>query len=259
MNIYEPKGRAREYSPLALNYMSGCSHLCDYCYVPNMLGRFNKKYEHNVCKQPKYNSIDIIEKSAKKFEKCNKQILLCFTGDPYCKESINLTYDVLQVLNKYKHKVAILTKGGSNLLQHIDLFKLFENRIKIGATLTFDNIVDSLKFEAGAAIPSDRVNSLKVISENGIKTWASFEPVIIPEQSLNLIKQVEFIDHIKIGKINNYKGIDKKIDWKLFLNNAVLLCRELDVNFYIKKDLQLYNNNYVYLHENEIDMDYLNL
>lgn len=26
--IYEPKGKAREYSPLVLNYYKGCSHEC---------------------------------------------------------------------------------------------------------------------------------------------------------------------------------------------------------------------------------------
>ena len=259
MNIYEPKGRAREYSPLALNYMSGCSHNCDYCYVPNMLCRFNKSYNHSNCVSPKQNSIDIIEKSAKKYEKCNNQILLCFTGDPYCNESVDFTYNVLNVLNKYRHKVAILTKGGNNILKHADLFKKFEDRIKIGATLTFDNESDSLNYESGAASPNERISSLKKISELGVKTWASFEPVIIPEQSLNLIEKIEFIDHVKIGKINNYKGIDKSIDWNLFLKDSVNLCRCMNIKFYIKKDLQLYNNNSVYLNENEINMDYLNL
>ena len=32
--IYEPKGKAREYSPLALNLYLDCSHGCKYCYAP---------------------------------------------------------------------------------------------------------------------------------------------------------------------------------------------------------------------------------
>ena len=31
--IYEPKGKAREYSPLAVNLYRGCSHGCLYCYA----------------------------------------------------------------------------------------------------------------------------------------------------------------------------------------------------------------------------------
>lgn len=34
--IYEPSGKAREYSPLALNLYKGCDHGCNYCYVPDM-------------------------------------------------------------------------------------------------------------------------------------------------------------------------------------------------------------------------------
>ena len=86
-------------------------------------------------------------------------------------------------------------------------------------------------------------------------TMVSASLSIIPE----FYEKIEFIDHVKIGKINNYKGIDKSIDWNLFLKDSVNLCRCMNIKFYIKKDLQLYNNNSVYLNENEINMDYLNL
>ena len=39
--IYEPSGAAREYSPLALNYIKGCDHGCLYCYVPKIMKRFD--------------------------------------------------------------------------------------------------------------------------------------------------------------------------------------------------------------------------
>ena len=37
---------------------------------------------------------------------------------------------------------------------------------------------------------------------------ASFEPVIFPEQSLNMIEQsLDCVDIYKIGKVNNYNGL----------------------------------------------------
>lgn len=45
--IYEPQGAAREYSPLALNYVRGCDHGCVYCYVPKMMKRFDAGYVHS--------------------------------------------------------------------------------------------------------------------------------------------------------------------------------------------------------------------
>lgn len=255
--IYEPQGRAREYSPLALNFFKGCTHNCLYCYVPTMFKRFNTNYEHSNCSASI--NFEELEKSAKKFENCNKQILLSFTGDPYCGVSPEVTTRVLEILLKYNHKVAILTKGGERVLKDLDLFKQYGERIKIGATLTFDNNEDSLKWESGGASPRERIEVLKELHKHNIKTWASFEPVIIPRQSLNLLKEVSgFIDHVKIGKLNNYKGLDKSIDWQKFLFDAVRICRENNTKFYIKKDLQKYNKT-IFLSGEETNEDYLNL
>ena len=35
--IYEPRGAALEYSPLACNLRKGCTHGCLYCYAPACL------------------------------------------------------------------------------------------------------------------------------------------------------------------------------------------------------------------------------
>lgn len=257
MNIYEPAGRAREYSPLALNYFKGCDHGCKYCYVPNMLGRFNSNYQHESVISP--TDFKKLEESARKMQGCDKQILLSFTGDPYCNAENGETRNVLEILNRFNHKVAILTKDTEKALKDIDIIKEFGNRIKIGSTLTFDNVKDSKEWEPGAATPDSRVIGLKKFSENGIITWVSFEPVIIPEQSLNMLKKVSgFINHVRIGKLNNYKGIDKQTDWAKFIFDAVRICRDANLPFYIKKDLFIHNNG-VYISGNETNEDYLNL
>ena len=258
-NIYEPAGRAREYSPLALNYFKGCDNGCLYCYVPNMLSRFNSKYEHASVISP--TDFKQLEQSARKMQGCDKQILLSFTGDPYCNAENGETRKVLEILSFYGHKVAILTKNPEKAKKDLDVFKTFGERFKIGSTLTFDNSHDSSVWEKGATSPQSRIDALKYFAEEGVKTWASFEPVIKPEQSLYLLSQVvSFIDHVKIGKINNYKGIDKTIDWAKFIFDSVRILRNAGMNdrFYIKKDLLVYNTG-VYLSGHETDEDWLNL
>jgi len=200
-----------------------------------------------------------LELNAKKMQGCNQQILLSFTGDPYCDMPAESTRRVLEILNRYNHKVAILTKGGNRILNDIDLFQQFGDRIKIGATLTFDNDKDSLEWEPGATLPGERMESLRILSEMGIKTWASFEPVIKPEQSLNLLQQVSgFIDHVRVGKLNDYKGLDKLIDWTKFIQDVVAIGRETGLKFYIKNDLAAFNQGTMLFPE-ERDSEYLNL
>jgi DNA repair photolyase len=224
-----------------------------------MMKRFRPAYEHSCVVAPAEQGFAELERSAKAFEGCGKQILLSFTGDPYCGIVPEATTRVLEILLKYNHKVAILTKGGLRSMNDIELLKMFGDNVKVGATLTFDNANDSLEWESGAALPDERIDALKSLHDAGIKTWASFEPVIIPEQSLRLMERVaSFADHVKIGKLNNYKGIDKKIDWSDFISKAVKICRDNSLPFYIKNDLAEHNKG-VPLLEHERDADYLSL
>ena len=259
MIIYEPKGKAYEYSPLALNYFSGCDHNCYYCYVNDQKGRWNPDYNHNVVEIKI--DYDRIVKSAKKYKGCEKQILLSFTGDPYCQAENGETSKILEILNNFGHKVAILTKNPEKALKDIELIKSFGNRIKIGTTLTFDNDIHSLEWESGAPIPTSRISGLRQFSEAGVANFISFEPVIIPAQSLNLLSQViPFVGSVKIGMLNYYKGIYKTIDWAKFLSDAVKILRDngMDDKFYIKKNLNAYNKG-VYLSENETNAEYHHL
>lgn len=237
--IYEPKGKAREYSPLALNLYMGCTHNCKYCYAPSCI---QKKREEYFCSPiPRPNLLKNLERELKK-QIPKEQVLLSFVGDVYCNTTDNnqLTRDVLEMLNFYKVPVAILTKSILKSTKDINIFKKFGDHIQIGTTLTFDNDKDSLEWESGAETPQERISGLKILHENGIKTFASFEPVIIPEQSINLIKKtLDCVDIYKIGKINNYQGIDKKINWTEFLKNTVEILRKAGKQFYIKKDLRI--------------------
>lgn len=259
--IYEPKGKAREYSPFALNYFNGCDHGCLYCYVPSLLGAFNSEYCHENVSCKDMSDIGKVAKSFSKSKNSNKQVLLSFTGDPYCAFESGQTRDVLCALMDNNIHIAVLTKNPEKALRDLDIIKGYEH-IKIGGTLTCDNSKDSLEWESGAPYPESRIKGLREFAENGVKTWVSFEPVLFPEQTLNLIEKISpFIDHIKIGKLNNHP-LEKTVDWRKFLYIAACKCRELKVRFYIKNDLAAYADNgasRVYLSTNERNQDYFDI
>lgn len=251
--IYEPNGKAREYSPLAANIYDGCNHGCKYCYAP-MIRRKTRENYYNVF--PRRNIIREFENDCKKYCYTDKQVLLTFMSDPYnsLNNELKLTRECLKFLYKYKIPTAILTKS-KNVLQDIDIIQKFGEHIQVGMTLTFDNKKDSLEWENEASLPEERIETLKILKDNGIKTWASFEPVIVPEQSINIIKKsLNYVDIYKIGKINNYNGIDKKINWNDFLQKVVNILREEKKPFYIKYDLRQ-SAREVKLYGNECLMD----
>lgn len=252
--IYEPKGKAREYSPLALNLYMGCTHNCKYCYAPSTMQRTRGSY---FCKpEPRKSVIENLIKELKR-NRPTEQVLLSFIGDVYCESQDNnaLTREALEILLENKIPVAILTKGGKRCLKDLDIYKRFGGHIQVGATLTFDNDADSLEWESGAATPQERLDVLKQLHENGTKTFASFEPVIIPAQSLNLIQQsLDYIDIYKIGKINNYQGLDKAIDWTAFLQSCLDILRPAGKQFYIKHDLRVAASS-IRLYGNEVLSD----
>jgi len=238
--IYEPRGKAREYSPLACNLYLSCTHNCKYCYAPHALQR---KAEGYFCKPtPRRDILDKLEADLKK-QTIDKQVLLSFIGDVYCETEDNsaVTREALKLFLKYKTPVAILTKGGSRCLKDLDLFLEFGKRIQIGATLTFIDPEKSQMWESGAMSPLDRLKTLKTLRENGITTFASFEPVIEPEESLSLIEAsllADCVDIYKVGKLNNYKGLDKQVNWTDFLQKCVDLIRPAGKRLYIKQDLR---------------------
>lgn len=244
--IYEPSGKAREYSPLALNLYNGCSHQCTYCYNKNYLGVSSEV-------TPKKNVLMLLEKELQKITP-TQQVLLSFVSDIYC-DGADITRQALKILLQYQVPIAILTKN-KRAIRDIDIFKQFE-QIKVGMTLTFTKDEDSLRYEPGASLPQERFDTLKEIHRAGIKTFASLEPVINPNQSLEIIdKTKDFVDMFKIGKLNHNKQIEVTIDWNNFGQKAIKKCIDYDKEFYIKKDLLAQIKDKSFLREKNITADY---
>lgn len=192
----------------------------------------------------------------------DKQVFLSFTTDPYTSlnKETKITRKVLEILLENKIPVSILSKGGKNMLSDLDLFKKFGENIQVGCSLTFTNENDSLKWEKNASLPIERFDTLKILKENGIKTWASMEPVIYPEQSLEIMEiTIDYVDVYKIGKLNHFQKHENRFDWTKFLNDSVNIMRKYKKSFHIKNDLAKFKSNSIFLHPNERNMDFLSL
>ena len=236
--IYAPAGQAGEYAPLATNPYRGCGHKCSYCYVPNVLKIPRPTFDAGA--EPRTGFLDALKKDARKYQAVGSraQVMLSFTTDPYHPGDTALTRQVLQALISHGLAFCTLTKGGSRALRDIDLFR--PERDAFASTLTSLDWAFSLKWERGAALPDDRIATLRRFHDAGIFTWVSLEPTLNTESSLEIIRQThDFVDLYKIGRAN-YLKMTYTTDWADYTHRIVDLCNALDVRHYIKKDLQPY-------------------
>jgi DNA repair photolyase len=230
--IYQPRGKAREYAELAVNLYTGCPHGCTYCYVPGIKNIGRSEY---LTVSPRVGILDAIEKDARKMQGDPRHVLLCFMCDPYPpsdQKPFSVTREAIEILKRYKMRVAVLTKAGLRAMRDFDLLTPED---KFGCTLTFTDPYDSMKWEPGAELPTDRLFSLHAAHARGIPTWASLEPVIDPFQTIALISaSFAYVDEFKVGKLN-YLHTD--IDWRIFCVNLAHQLNNFGCAYYIKDSL----------------------
>jgi len=162
----------------AINPYVGCLHSCVYCYA-----RFIKKFTKH--KEPwgefcdiRINAPELLKKEVGKIPS-NSSIFISSVTDPYqpLEKKYQLTRKILEILAGYNFKVSILTK--SNLvLRDLDILKKIKN-LEVGLTITtLDEKIQKL-IEPRASSPYSRLETLKVLKEARIKTYAFVGPILI--------------------------------------------------------------------------------
>jgi DNA repair photolyase len=242
--LYHPSGRAGAYANngYAANIFKGCTHGCRYCYVPDFLHMNADKREiFRTIVTPAPNVLARMEKNLKRNGKIEEPIFLCFTCDPYPVDPKMYFYTrtIIELILKSDNCVNILTKAGMTACMDFDLLEK-DRRNKIGATLTFYDEELARKWEPRASRPLSRVDMLRTAKESGITTWASIEPVIVPEESLRIMDYaLPYVDEFKIGKWNHDVQAER-IDWKKFVHDAVALMEKYNKKYVLKEDLKKY-------------------
>lgn len=234
--IYAPAGQAGEYSMLATNPYRGCGHKCAYCYVPAVLRMDRKEFDAGATPRP--NFLELLRKDARQYQAAaiDQQVMLSFTTDPYHPGDNILTRKTIEVLKSHGMAFCTLTKGGARALRDIDLFR--PDRDAFASTLTSLDAEFSSKWERGAALPDDRISTLKTFHEAGIFTWVSLEPTLDTDATISIMQAtMQFVDFYKIGRVN-YLPMTKTTDWESYTHSVVKFCQQNGIQHYIKKDLQ---------------------
>lgn len=203
--IYNPSGKAGEYSYWAANFYVGCSNSCTYCYLKK--GRGAKVLGGNKPELKKSlksydNALDIFkaELLINKIELQKHGLFFSFTTDPLLSETIGLTTAATEFCQLHNVPVKILSKCAEGMERFIEFATSSGwdcSRIALGATLTGCD-----ELEPNADPNQWRINSLVRAKNHGFRTFASVEPVPVGmfDHALSVIKlSYPWIEQYKIG------------------------------------------------------------
>ncbi|MBI5127024.1 radical SAM protein [Candidatus Roizmanbacteria bacterium] len=247
-----------------INPYIGCRFACKYCYA-SFMGRFVKKtiYDWGEYVYAKVNAPELLKKEIRKLKNKGrgKEIFLSSVTDPYqeTEGKYKLTRQCLEILADYGFEgvVSILTKS-NRVTRDIDVFKKLKN-IVVGLTVTSTSDKISRYFEKYAPPVSARLKALKILNDNGIKTYAFIGPllphfVVQTEELEKLFKSLSetgtedlFIEHLNLAKyIRNrllveMKDVDKKVLETFYSSQSENYREELERK--IKKLIKKYKMN----------------
>lgn len=245
--LYTPKGAAREYAAVGCNFYTGCPHNCDYCYLKRgapskQLG--GTEVQLKKCFKDVAHAKAILEKELDANLDYLKKvgIFLSFTTDPLIKETRELTSIAITEALMRDIPVMLLTKDATFVKDECDFMAwmdainiIHRDKVAFGFTLTGRD-----DMEPGASSNLERIQAMCAMSKRGFKTWASIEPIIDFNSSLEMIRMTTgFCDHYKIGLRSGVKR-DYYDDDKFmsFLWELVELKENHFMSFYLKDSIR---------------------
>lgn len=239
--IYNPAGRAGEYAKWACNFYVGCSNDCSYCYCKKgVLGTTMGQNQPQLkkCFKDMENALEIFEKELRdNLSDVQKHgIFFSFTTDPMLSDTIDLTFSAMDIAIYYNVPVYILTKRADWLIYlnyrvKIELPKMYA----FGFTLTGCD-----ELETNASTNQERIAAMKMLHDKGFKTFASIEPIIDIDKSMEMIKQtLGFCDLYKIGLLSGKRDYDKVV-LNQFVMRICLLADDFNSKVYFKESIKKY-------------------
>jgi DNA repair photolyase len=183
--IYEPTGSAREFAPPGARlYFGACAHGCLYCYGPRTIRRTREAFVNHA--------------------RLRQDVL---RSDPYqpLEMQLGTTRQAIKILIDNGLRVMILTKGGMRAARNFDLLETYD-RCRFETTVVFTNQANASHWEPNAPPVVDRIQGIHQAHGRRIKTWVSLQPVIDPDEALELIQELHpLVGHWKVGMLNYRK------------------------------------------------------
>lgn len=182
-----------------INPYVGCPNKCLYCYAAYM-SSFSKHAEE-------WGEFIDVKRTSKKlniYKIKNKKLMISTVTDPYnsYEEKYGVTRMLLEQLVKSEAYISIVTKS-KLVTRDIDLFKQMKHvEVVISICLTDENLKS--KLEPNSSSIAERIEALKELKANGIKTVVFISPIIPMFTDYKKIIEMtkEYTDEYWFDKLN---------------------------------------------------------
>ena len=189
-----------------INPYTGCLHGCVYCYARFMTRYTNHRMPWGRFCDVKLNAPVVLQKQIMKAKR--GLVSLSTVTDPYqaLENKYAITRRILRILSDHQFPVSVLTKSDL-VVRDIDLLKRFEREdCEVGFSMaTLDENIRR-HFEPHAPPVSERIQALRRLHEEGIRTWVFLAPVLpyLTKQTLTeLLNEIkESVDSILVDTLN---------------------------------------------------------
>jgi DNA repair photolyase len=167
----------------SINPYRGCEHGCIYCYARPThayLGH-SPGMDFETKLYAKVNAAEVLERELSNHTYEVKTIALGAVTDPYqpIERQMKITRSILEVLERTKHPVGIVTKS-AGILRDIDILaRMAEQGLaKVAVSVTTLDRTIARVMEPRASTPAKRIEAIEKLSAAGIPTTVMVAPVI---------------------------------------------------------------------------------
>jgi len=167
----------------SLNPYRGCFHACSYCYARTSheyLG-FGAGTDFDRKIVVKVNAPELLRREISKRSWEGETII--FSGNTDCYQPLEAVYELtrrcLEVCADFRNPVAIITKGALVRRDAALLARLSrETDVSVSLSIPIGDEEMSRAIEPNASLPSQRFETLRILSQAGIRTGVGVSPVI---------------------------------------------------------------------------------
>lgn len=174
-----------------MNLYRGCSHGCIYCDSRSECYQIDHFDEEVLVKA---NAIELLRDELSR-KRIKGPISLGSMNDPYMplEGKLNLTGCALAVIAEFGFPVHLITKSALVLKDLDTLRQIARTYASVSFTITTTDDALAAKIEPGASRPSERLQAMHVLAENGIQTGTTMMPILpfIEDNEENLAAIVE--------------------------------------------------------------------